>query len=744
VALLEEDSTQNNAGHDLWTTGTNTLAATPPTAIETRVWDWMQRIRITNTFAGGTLVRELRLYRGVPRIDCSLELDNVSLDGKILAALFDAPAQGRAPVYGERYGAVVGRRSVRNLVFQTKGIENPSGTAARPAHFWAAISPNDHIQVGPDGALPLAPATIIHGNDPLLEEAAREVLRAWARRGIPASISTDSPDKPDFLWSDSTESDDFNAALDHDTAMRIVIGNPNQNEFTKKLVEGLPEETASALSEQSRQGTIVYLEDEQVPAGHAPVPTVILLGNTLGRIAELAQDFADSIRNRGVFAIPPSAYYPASNNTTGIPRRPDSGLAVFFPGTRLSSVERDGTLVMGLAHGVTYSGTHGGTGQELTDSRSHKFEYAIHPFKGTWREAQIPAAARGYAGRLIGVVDTLHTGRLPKSQSFLRTSTPGLIVTAIKPAGYAMAAMSAKPVQPRDNLVIRAFESVGRPWSGSFEFFIPLRAVDQADFMENTEASVPFQGSVITHTVESFSINTLTLVPSDRFVHGLNTHVGRSEYPYGPIPTAYWLQNTGAAPLKNQPVSITLQGALSGEEATIKATVANNLTDQDIEGMVRLSASNGWGLGPNEFHYLLAPGEHISENIVVARPAETTPTGGIVATTTYGNQIYRATLDTMDNPLSLDITRNEAQIKIVIQNRSGIPAEGFLDLVVPPKYWPELGMNPPITVMPRRAAVYVPPFKTQTVLFRLSGPGAPLEAVAKLAANGHLLYGPVP
>ncbi len=88
----------------------------------------------------------------------------------------------------------------------------------------------------------------------------------------------------------------------------------------------------------------------------------------------------------------------------------------------------------------------------------------------------------------------------------------------------------------------------------------------------------------------------------------------------------------------------------------------------------------------------------------------------------------------------MELARNEAQLKATVRNLSGIMAEGHADLIVPPAYWPELGAAPEIDVMPRRAAVSVPPFETQEILFRFSKPEAGTWAAVKVAANGEVHY----
>lgn len=726
VVLLDEEAANLDSGRELWTTGKQTASTEAPSEIKSEILEGMQKLIVSSPFAGGKMTREISLCRGVPRIECKTQIEGVNLENKMLAALFAVPSEQRVPIFGERYGAVAGRQSRGTLDFRGKGAENPSGSGAQPALDWVAVSPNDSIQIGMEGAVPLGPCQVIYGKDPALKRAAREVDSALTRRGIPASMTSDTPQKPDFLWTDSTEFQNLDADLDYAASMRIVIGGPPQNAVCERIVKELPETAVKQFLEQLPQGTALFLVDAKVAEGHAPIPALILAGGVPDRSAEKASEFAESVSARGSYALPPSGYLPETR-----PGRPNHGFAVLFQGTHLCSVERDGTLTVGLAHGAT-------------PEKQLLFQYALCPFDGDWRDANIAREARAYNEKFAAVSSDLHAGRQPAAQSFIEVSSSGWIMSALKPAGYALASMRSDAAHPRNGLVMRGWESTGRPWKGTVQCFVPFTSAASSTLREDPGKALTFEGASINLESNGFDVDTVWMLPTTRFTHGERATLGPEADIFGPLHTCYWEHHLGTAPLGNLPLSLVLRGSLEDTETKVEAVIANHLTDKTLEGIVYLQMADGWSAGPGQFYYNLKPGEMKKQDIAVVPPASGADTGGLLAWTTYKDQIVRDVLDRMETPLLLTVSRNEAQVKVTIQNKCGIPAEGFVDLIVPTAFWPELGESPTVTVMPRRAAVSVPPFQSQDVLFRFSDPAMESWAVVKLAANGHALYQSVP
>jgi alpha-mannosidase len=738
MLLLEEDPGRMAEGRELWTTGDYAASDIGPASFRTRVMDWTQILEITTPFKGGRLIRTLQIYNGISRIDCTARLEGVTIEDALLAAAFQPPHAGRSPVYGERYGAVTGRRSAGILDYQSRDIDNVSGHGAQPALHWAALAPGDVIQAGAKQVVPLAPAVIIHGADPELEKAARTLESAFISRGIPAAISPDEKEKPDFLWSDSTEFPDFESDISHGAAMHVVIGSPEQNRFCSRLAADMEADTARLFTGRLQQGLALLLADEHVPEGYPPLPTLVFAGMTPARSAELANFAAENLETRGNIAIPPSA----SVDGIEVPR-PEDGLALFFEGPALCSVEQDGALILGLRH---KAGKRTAPDAELLPEEDRiEFRYALYPFSGNWRDAGLARAAEAWRRPLTGLVTDLHQGNHPDTLSFLGLDEKSLLVSSVRPAMRSAAEMSRRNTHPRDGIAVEVYETQGRSAQGSLTLYPQIRDAARTDFTGQRGASLPGRNGSVNIAMAPWGVDRFWLLPAV-IKPGETAKTGRETSPYGASPTRYWLHNTGAAPIGWQPLSIVITGNPLSGEVTIH--VADNRSEGGaIEGVADITAAEGWSAGPARFYYRLQPGQVHAEAITVLRTATDSrsgETGGMAVSTEQFGQTFRDVVSLMEDPLTLVVKRNEAQLNITVRNSSGIPAEGFVDVITPAEFWPELGESPESTLLPRRAAVSVPPYGLQNILFRFSSPDARPWTVVKLAANGHLVYKKIP
>jgi len=405
-------------------------------------------------------------------------------------------------------------------------------------------------------------------------------------------------------------------------------------------------------------------------------------------------------------------------------------------------------MVLLLAHGSRWEDTGEGYGDvdrcgdiSLSAQYPHiSFRYALYPFSGTWRDAGVVRAAHAYNEPLIAAMTTLHLGAYPSRLSFLTPEHLGFVITAVKPAGYALASMSGKAPQPCNGIAVRGYESLGRTWQADMVFFAPVREAATANLLDEGDRTLAVEANRVTHPVGACSVETILVLPSARITQGPPTELGPAVGPYGPAFTRYWRHNRGAAPLGFQPLSVLLRGRLAENDAAAEVVVANNTSDEIVSGTVFVSASEGWSIAPTQFDYALRPGECQRQEVAVLRNTGSATTGGLVARTSYRGQSYQDILELDTQPLYLEVTRSGGEIKATVHNRGALAAEGYLEVIAPPAYWPELARGHGTTIAPGRVAVAVPPFKRQDLVFLLSDPRPPAWLVAKLAANGHVVY----
>ncbi|MBI5092889.1 MAG: hypothetical protein HZB26_10660 [Candidatus Hydrogenedentes bacterium] len=736
VASVAEDPAKNHGGRDFWTSGAVARISSESATISVSKSPNMQRLNISAPFEGGRVEREVTLYAGVPRIDCFIQFKGLSREDKLYAVTFGTAGTGCAPVSGDRYGASVGFPGRKAFDYRTDSGKNPSATGLQPALEWFAASPNDHIQIGMDQALPLAPAQIIFGTEPALDRAARDLQAAFVARGIPCEAGPDTPRKLNTVWTDSTESPNLNDELDH-CALRIVLGNPTQNLLCKNLCRQFDGATLSAFTERMREGATLLFNDSDVPKGNPPVPTLILAGETTTQTTSLATSVAESLEAGGVIQIPSDASVIAD-----LKPQPETGTAILFEGAGVAGIEPGGAAVLALFHGSSWL-------EQATDlpktlaPNSATYRYALYPFSGAWREAGIPRMAREYAEPLLAVTVPLHLGQIPARASFLDVQDPNFIVTAMKPTVSQAMTMSGQETLPVNGITVRGYESIGQRWEGSLSFLGGLRAAAQTDLLDHASETLGYSGKSAVFTCGAFSIETLSLLPSVAGATGPKTSLSAPVEDTPTVFSRYWLHNRGTAPTGLQKLSVALAGKIDEKDANVELVVANNQPDTPVRGTVALTASEGWSLAPAQVDYDLKPGASVSRQIVMLHDGAGTSPAGLIARTEYDGRSYWDILEQGGEAPALEVTRSGNEARAVIKNSGTLPLIGYVDAITPE----ELGRRPgavlSTTVTPRRTPVSVAPFGEQKLVFQIASPGVPDWIVLRLAANGRVVYSPV-
>ncbi len=730
IVLLTERESENRGAQELWTAPPSSRGPAP-SSIKAEVTAFRQRIRVETPLGGGTLTQDYTLYAGIPWVECETTLDGVNLSGKAAAASFAFRPDGASFLVGERFGTVVGARGQDDFVLRTRGGENVGGTVPYPANEWVALSANDAIQVGSGGVVPWEPTIIVYGHEQL-ERPARELQQALIARGIPSILQSDAPEKPDFLWTDSTTEQDSNDYLRAGYRMRVVLGTPDQNRFCGPLLAQVPEGTLQDYVDRIPSGARLLLHDVQVPDGVAPVPTLLLGGLTPAQSADLADQLTRAVRTGQRYLLPPSAYVPAR-----IQQEPARGNALLFPGTLSVSQQKDGRLLLGLQHRTPLE-RKGGDGAELLDVT--RFRYGIFPFQGDWRSARVPEMAARFNVKPVVARTEMHPGELPATQAFLEVSPPGVRVGGLKPAGFPTTTNTRTAFHPRDGYTLLAWEPTGARWSGTLQSSTGMLEAQGTDVLERPQTPWSVAGGGVSLEANGFQVLPLWFLPNVTKPHDGLARLGREAEPHGVLETRYWDERRGAAPVRKMPIGLLLRGSLTGDTPAIEVVVSNHTTDRTVQGTVNLEATSGLTFGPQSVYYSLGAGEQQVETIQLARSPNMEDEMAVVAETVFERQTYRDVLMTNEAPYVMETSRNGAQIRVSIRNNSSVYAKGYLDAIASPEHWGEGRNFPEFTVAPRRATVSVAPFKSQNIVFSLSDPDAAFPVVMKLAANGLVAY----
>jgi hypothetical protein len=651
-----------------------------------------------------------------------------ALPDHTLTGLHFAAEAGATPVFGERFAAQVPARSRDVLAFRSQAGANLSGTSLQPTWEWIATGAGDGIRIGADRWLPLGPTLIAHG--PAFKGAAESLLLALAQRGVPTTLW---PTTAPGTGMPARALVDPNDDLARGEGLRVVMGVAGQDTYLDDLLKRLPVPAQTYVKARLEAGVAVLVEDTSVPPGNRPAEVVLFTGASPEVVLRLVEDAARDWGQSGVLTLAPSAVFVET-----LPPPATRGMAVLFSGARLASQESDASIFLALsASAPPAEGALQAPSVGVAEA-----QYALLPYTGDWREARIPAAAEAFNAPFLTTQSALHSGRQPGTQRLLGLDSERFLVTQVRPSGAGRAAFEQRVPHPNDGIVVEGYESTGRPRTGALQLFRPLRDASPSGLLGRAGAGMAVEGNAVNLTAAPFGIAAWWLLPDTKFVHGDPSALAGTTEPGGVIHTAWWEQRLGAAPVGNLPLALTLtQDAAASGEAVLR--VANLTTDAQLAGTVTVSPGQGWTAGPNEVAYDLAAGALLETSIRLAPLGDGGTPPRVVAETVLRGQTYRAVAGEAPSVL-VNITRTLAQIKVQLTNDGTTPALGLLDLVSAPAHWPELGLQPRISVGPRRAPVQVEPGRTQDILFRLGDPDAPLAAVVKLAIEGVVSYHAVP
>jgi alpha-mannosidase len=461
---------------------------------------------------------------------------------------------------------------------------------------------------------------------------------ALVRAGVTATCS--GADKPRYghLEVDSNLPD-----------ARIALGGPTRNAFTEAVLAGADPAYATELERQlaktgaarvwvpaaqdCRPLAAVWVPDADLRAPRA-LPVLIIDGrddkNLAAAIASVVDDLGDA--EISVSHGDPRARTdtePFEDYTVALLNRGVPSFAIEGPGV-------EGTLHTALMRSCTGwpSGiwideprrtAPDGSNFQL-QHWTHDFDYALVCGSGDWRRAGLPVRSAQFSNPLLAVTPRKRHGVLPTDGSLLRVEPADSVqLGALKAAGNPLTAGSAEPVTP-GAIALRLVESTGaaaRVVLGSD--LGKLRAFEQANLLEQAERRarrIQLHGYQIATVLARLDVPD---VLADRLKSDAVAELAPEAEQAQPLYARYWLHNRGPAPLGGLPVVAHLHpqqiSADSGDEVSVRLTVASDCSDSALSGMVEVAYPDGWSVTPAELPFTLGAGEHLEADVMVRIPA---------------------------------------------------------------------------------------------------------------------------
>ncbi|GIH15375.1 NEW3 domain-containing protein [Rugosimonospora africana] len=595
-----------------------------------------ERLVVTGTVDGIDYEQVVTLWSGVDRIDFRTRVLDHAVQDKLVRVRFPVDLPGALPV-SEVAAAVVGRGYALPDV---DSAEAP-WTLDNPANTWFGLGSTARVRLtSPDG-VPLGERAIgvaevvVPGVDDGAD--ARDLVVALARAGVTATTSSADGSRYGWLNVDSNLPD-----------FRIVLGDADANAVTRDLLARAGSGYADALA---RHGVVWIPAERPLPQVWQPnadlrdlraLPALVVSGPVEAIVADLADATLEAT------ALEPPAE-PLTDATVALLTYGLPGFAVDPTGALHLSLLRSCT---GWPSGVWIDPPRrtapDGSAFQL-QHWTHEFRYALVSGDGDWRALTLPARGQEYITpllpRLVETLPEAASGALPATHSFVRVEPARrVLLNALKPAGNPIASGSAAEADPAARVTLRLAESTGLGSVSEVDGALSLTDRRAADLLERdlgparleltgfevatitarpslpaAEAGTP--SGTPAETVEPHGAPADTDTPPETGTqHETGAQTGTAARrpllgPAGeavqPVYSRYWLHNRGPAPAGYLPVTVAASPGLlrtGGEPVDVDIVLASQLRDAEHEGIVTVTAPEGWRVEPESRVYRLPAG----------------------------------------------------------------------------------------------------------------------------------------
>jgi alpha-mannosidase len=753
LVAIQEKFDRNEPPWEMYTEGFRSRSSESTAEVTVEQGPVISRITVKGESAGTAYTQEISLYPGVKRIDFATSLQDYRGKDNMFAVTFPGAA-GSMPVFEDRFGAVTGRRSKGKLDFRCWQFHNYSDHGLRAMDKFVDSNWSVLLRFAdkPDSAVSLGPVAIVIPHDDSALQASYRLQEALIKKGIcctPMYDDLESGRRKDLRVEECTLPGIMNDDLSYGTAFRIHLDIAGTNRRLAPIVKAIGEQAENAFQDRVKTNGFAHLfvMDANVPEGWPPLPTLIISARDSATLNAAVDDLARQAETEVITL-------PAGSVAGDAPSVADYGMAVLNQGHALAGIENDGTMVIPLMHNAGWAYVAWGKSVLpfffVSEWKSHRFTYALYPHEGSWRDANVPAAAMAYNNPLLARQLETHPGFLPSEMAFLETGCDSVVVTALKPAGNPTASLSHVEADAGAAVTLRLYEPFGRKAQAEIKLFTGLAGASSSNLLEEQQSKLQLSGNALKAVVDPFSIETYELIP-DKTPGKLPRQELATEKEIAPIQhIRYWQHNMGADPIGYLPVTIALSGDIKTgihiEQGgvtinTFKLGMANNYIDRQISGVVELDAQDDWRVVPNRVEFTLQPGESLTKELLLSFLSRRR-TGIIKARIVHEGQTFQDIIEVgKEHLLKCKIQPGEDQTTVIIRNPTDQTIEGQLDLITPIETWPIYGYPDfaATDISPWRNGFELGPKVKKTYIFNTKADSSHW-AIARLVYNGHVYY----
>ena len=676
------------------------------------------RVRASSPFKDCRRVQEVVLIRGQRRIEFTTDLVGYRGKEHLHVIAFPVAVAGGVPVFDDRFGCVVKRKSRGYMDFRTWQWRNYSDCGARQLYQWIDLSGSVKLTLGDGQAVNVGSTAMVIRPDRDLEAVADRLQEALVGKGVPCTILYDDCERQRRAAlpreDECTPVQTPNEDLPWGTSFRFILDVGEENLYLGELLSKMPAAVVDALR-QERKGAGVAVRlvlerdikmdlwEQPTPHPWPPLPTVIVSAVSLEKLREAVENLARQVEAEARATLPPGAN--AADEPLWVD---DHGVALLNRGTPLASVENNDTLALIFMHSVRWSRAHFDWGP-VAEHKTHRFEYALYPHQGDWRAGRVPWAAYEYNNRLLWVQAEPGPGPMPPEMSFLPTEGDA-IATALKPAGFPLAAHEPVESDRPSRIIVRMYEPTGFQQRVRAGWFAGLEAAERTNLLEEPVGAAQVRKEGAQFTLSPFRIETIALKVKAPDVDLGPEELGRRVEPGQPVYFAHWQHNMHAEPLGASPIGLSLRGEVRTDTHvpqggytinTVHVGLVNNLTTP-VAGKVRFVLPEGWRTVPAEVPYRLEPRSSASYPVMLAFESPLRR-GAVKAQVEYDGQVYEAVLE-VGEPARLSWELRPTRRGAVVTMMSDYPQDVNVDafVIAPHELWGDLVEGAALAEMPSR------------------------------------------
>ncbi|MEY9995091.1 alpha-mannosidase [Streptomyces sp. V4I8] len=647
--------------------------------------------------------QRLTLWKGVDRLDVTTTIDGYDGADRLIRVRWPSDVRGGLPVH-EVADAVIGR----GFGFVEVDSERFPWTLDNPANTWFGLGSTARVAVADGsgrhlGERSIGVAELVYGSWDDAGELGAALAAALVRVGVTATSTIAGGPRYGDLEVDSNLPD-----------IRIAVGAPERNSVVAEALGWDPaagRELRRQLAERGVASVWVAprasLREEWVPGADLRdlerLPLLVVAGarpeDDAKAVDALIADLDDAVLGAtaagGGEALPPGDAW--DGRSFAVLNRGTPGCVVTSSGDLYMSLMRSCT---GWPSGIWVDPPRrtapDGSAFQL-QRWSHTFEYAVVAGAGDWRELGLPQAGHAFNHPLTGRVrqTASEDAALPRKAVLLALEPSGeVLLDAFKPVGSPLARGSVAAADPGRGVAIRMHEVNGRPVRARVHG--PREWTDgaRADVLERRgEPLAPAAQGALDLDLTGFEVATVLATTDADTTPGAGV---AAHEPAQPVPTRYWLHNSGPAPRGNMPVAVYVSPTtltLSDGPVTATVRIGSELTDAPVSGTVGLHVPPGWSVEPPELPYALGPGGFTVAEATVTPPPDPEPgRHWLAARLSYGGQTFEdvVALDVPDGHRGptlvtelgaerVSVRRGErARVPVTLRNTTRGPISGTL------------------------------------------------------------------